>query len=331
MRVHGTAFDGVSSQRFEAELESIGDACVLTLADRCFRYARNDVRASRRVGRLGWLFELPDGKRFESAEDFSDAAASTIVAGASGRGIQALESNWRWALIGTATLATLLLLTYFVFLPGLARVLAPVVPTNVLTIVSAQTAKVIDQGYLVGESKLKVAQSLRVSTALEQLKSAVPQLAFDLRVRQGGALGANALSLPDGTIYLTDEAVQVLENHNELYAVLLHEAGHIEQRHAVQGIVTGAGLSLMLFTLFGGVDLTALPLIMLSTTYSHENEFAADKFAAKILLQDGLKPELLADALSRLDGSAAKSKTTTPAFLSSHPGTSERQRRLRAM
>lgn len=56
-------------------------------------------------------------------------------------------------------------------------------------------------------------------------------------------IGANAFALPDGTLVVTDELVELAgDNDDEVLAVLAHELGHIHERHGLRLLRT-QGLS----------------------------------------------------------------------------------------
>jgi predicted Zn-dependent protease len=63
--------------------------------------------------------------------------------------------------------------------------------------------------------------------------------------------------------------------------------------------------------------------------YSQDLERQADDYGAALLVNNGMSPGLLADALEKLAQSHRDS--APPGYLSSHPSTAERMRHLRLL
>ena len=68
---------------------------------------------------------------------------------------------------------------------------------------------------------------------------------------------------------------------------------------------------------------------MVQARYSQHFEQQADDYAAALLLQKQMPPRLLADALEKL--AKLHPEFSTGGYLSSHPSTKERVRRLRSI
>jgi predicted Zn-dependent protease len=75
--------------------------------------------------------------------------------------------------------------------------------------------------------------------------------------------------------------------------------------------------------------LVLLPTVLLETRYSRRFETEADDYAADQLRARGLSPGLLADALEHL-AAHHHGGPDIPDYLSSHPATAERIKKLRA-
>ena len=162
-----------------------------------------------------------------------------------------------------------------------------------------------------------------------------------LRLQEGGTpssallfrgspqLGANAFTLPDGTIIVLDELVTAMGDDQQILAVLAHELGHVHGRHGLQLLLRSSAVGAFWTFYIGDVSslLAAAPAAVVEAKYSQELERQADDYAAALLLHNGLSPGLLADALQKLTESHPDASKA--GFLATHPSTHERMRRLR--
>jgi predicted Zn-dependent protease len=145
----------------------------------------------------------------------------------------------------------------------------------------------------------------------------------------------NAFALPAGYIYIHSAVLLRAENVSEVAGVIGHEIGHVVKRHVAQnyrrqqgvgmlhqlGVITagllGGGVAAGAANLGGGLAATAY-----LNTYGREAERESDSFAVAVLPRAGYDPTGLVtffDTLRKESGGGEP-----PAFLSSHPATSER-------
>ncbi len=208
--------------------------------------------------------------------------------------------------------------------PG-ARHLSPAVGR----VLSAQTLKVLDSGFLL-PSKIAEEHQQRLSAAFHSLRlpeGGTPQSA--LLFRRSSQLGANAFTLPDGTIIVLDDLITGLDDDQQTLAVLAHELGHAHERHGLQMLLRSSVVGAFLTFYVGDVStlLAAAPAAVVEARYSQEFERQADDYAAALLRQNGMSPGLLADALTKL--AQLQPALSKGGYLASHPATDERIRRLR--
>ncbi|CAM4251226.1 M48 family metallopeptidase [Acinetobacter pragensis] len=147
--------------------------------------------------------------------------------------------------------------------------------------------------------------------------------------RAGGSIGANALAIPNNTIILTDELVQLAKNDDELMGVMAHEQGHLAQRHSLQQALSSLGFSVILLMITGDSSdlVTTLPVALIGASYSRDFETEADLYALKMMDQHDLQTMHYANFLQRLaddSGEKMTEKRSWQDFLSSHPATFER-------
>ncbi len=340
MIFHGSYFDGKTSRAMSATLEFRQGHFVLQLQDQggdnsVTEYSKNQVLISSRIANTKRVFQLSALERFETAEnDLADQLQSTLGA----RNIvDRLERNWRWVTGSVAVIISICLFGYFYVLPTAAKLIAPYISDQLIKKVSDQTKYSIKN--IFSESTLNPYQEYQITHVKDQLSKLFPDKTFEITTIKGKELGANAFTLPDSSILVTDELLKILTD-DQLLAVLLHEVGHIKNNHVLRLVIQSSGVSLFLFTTFGAADLTAIPLILLTQSYSREFETEADTFAAANLRKMGFSPIVLANALYEIEKSRKDEdkkitkffgKGKIPQFLSSHPLTKDRILRLKKL
>lgn len=149
-----------------------------------------------------------------------------------------------------------------------------------------------------------------------------------LEFRHAESVGANALALPGGTIVVTDELINAFEDDRAFDAVIAHELGHQQHRHALRQTLRSSFV-IILGAFFAG-DVSAassvvigVPTFLLQSHYSRGFEEESDRFAFATLESLGESPAWFAEAMRGL--SAAHDDTGDEVtYLSSHPSNDER-------
>lgn len=149
-----------------------------------------------------------------------------------------------------------------------------------------------------------------------------------LEFRRAESVGANALALPGGTIVVTDDLVNAFGDDRAFDAVIAHELGHQQHRHALRQTLRSSFV-IVLGAFFAG-DVSAassvvigVPTFLLQSHYSRGFEEESDRFAFTTLESMGESPAWFAEAMRGL--SAAHEDTGDEVkYLSSHPSNDER-------
>ena len=377
MEIHGAFFDSVSSRRHAVILRVIPgeaggssglpDALPSSVPKRLIVYEVEvaslpakplaeaevgSVTISSRVGNTPRFLRFPDGGVFESGDnDALDRLAAMLHprAGLAHR----LESRTRYAIIGLVVTVLFTWASIQYGIPFCARVAA--------FAISAENNRRIGQGVLESLDKAFFSKSELPAAEQERLRrrflafigevDGVP-LAVEFR-KAGKRIGANAFTLPSGTIVFTDQLVKLAKNDEELLGVFGHEAGHVERRHAMRGILQQSALAAVIVAVTGDVStvsslVTAAPAFLVQTGYSRDFEREADDFAVARLREAQINPTHFADMLARLEAAhsdradkedAAKTDVKAGAktgdrnsplndYLSTHPATAERLKRI---
>lgn len=101
---------------------------------------------------------------------------------------------------------------------------------------------------------------------------------------------ANAFALPNGSVYVNEGLIAVLENEAQLAAVLAHELAHVTQRHGLKSHInrknTVIAAHLANFALMG-TDLIYFPALASLSSYSRRMEAEADHLSIAYLHKSG--------------------------------------------
>ncbi len=155
---------------------------------------------------------------------------------------------------------------------------------------------------------------------------------YHFYVVESGAI--NAFALPAGYIYVNTETIMQARNVSELAGVIGHEVGHVARRHVANNYrrqqnvgvlhrvgtytaaLIGGGMAGSAANMGGGLAAAAY-----LNSYGRDAEREADVFAVEVLPKAGYDPEGLVTFFETM---MRESGGSLPAWLSSHPATSER-------
>lgn len=140
-----------------------------------------------------------------------------------------------------------------------------------------------------------------------------------------------AFALPGGYVFMSTALVELAgRDRDELAFVIAHEMAHVIRRHAIDRWLTDKALAAVSMATPATRRLS--PLIRrlgmdgLSKAYSRQQEDEADELGVKLAVASGFDPAGAVRILQRL---AASDEGFT--FLSTHPPTAQRVRRLREL
>ena len=212
--------------------------------------------------------------------------------------------------------------------PQIAESIAFSLPQGVLDFTAEQTMSAMDLAFF-GDSKLSEEDKERLMGEFDRVLdfAADNKDCCTLIFRDGGPLEANAFALPDGTVLVTDQLVELAENDNEIIGVLAHEIGHVERRHTMRSLLQSSLLALMIVFVTGDLaEITelalGLPVFFVEIGFSRDFEREADLHALDALKAMEIDPSHLADLLDRLDAKCGKACSS--GWLSTHPSSEDR-------
>ena len=141
--------------------------------------------------------------------------------------------------------------------------------------------------------------------------------------------GINAFATMGGYVYLNKGLIARADNEAELASVIGHEIGHIVGKHSIkqlrqraiaQGALSAAGVDRSQAVQIG-VELAV------NRRKSRKDELEADQLGLSNLTKAGYAPAGMLGFMQKLLEGGSRS---VPTFVSTHPATSERIRRLQA-
>lgn len=150
----------------------------------------------------------------------------------------------------------------------------------------------------------------------------------------------NAFALPGGYIGIHTGLITASEREDEVMSVLSHEIGHVTQRHIARmfgqqrqssGVMMAAMLLAVLAAGARSAD-GAMGAITLGQTlaareqmaFSRDAEREADRVGLQILTESGFDPQAMSSMFERLSQAGRLYDNNAPAYLRSHPLTTER-------
>jgi len=158
--------------------------------------------------------------------------------------------------------------------------------------------------------------------------------AFTPTINFRSGMKANALALPNGDIVFTDDFIELVQNDDQLLAVLFHELGHLKHRHLIRRVLQDSMITLLVIMITGDLEsvdiLAGIPTLVLDLSYSRDFELEADQYALEQLHQAQIPLQSFASVMQLLEeyyveqieeDSLAKD---IPNFLLTHPSTEDR-------
>ncbi len=297
------------------------------------RYRLQELRVSPRIAGAARFVVLPDGGQFECADS---AALDRLPQEGRSEGVVAwLEQRLAVAVAAVVVIVAAALGGYLYGIPAAAERLAPRIPMHTERVLGDQALAWLDGRGWFQRTQLDAGLQDQIRQGFGLLHSGLPLAAHYRReFRNAPELGANALALPGGAIVITDQMVGRAQSPEEVLAVLAHEIGHVELRHAMRHVLQDSAVAVAVSAVTSdaaslGVAVSGLPVVLAQARYSREFESEADAFAFRLLRRHGLSPHAFADLMERLQG-PGPDHAQAYAFLSSHPVTAERVRRARA-
>ncbi|MCF0264199.1 M48 family metallopeptidase [Acinetobacter guillouiae] len=299
-------YDGVVSKPHHAQLSAQSEFEVLIqYGDRLEhqrRYAYRDMELIGALGQLNPAIELKDDARIE----FQGALPEWFNFGT--KNVQ--HSIWKLERSPSLIVFSIIFVVAFVFalvkwgVPAASHYVAFQLPENSLNKLGDEAEKYVLNNWT---NPSHLAQGQKDQISKQYLNTIAEGKPAKLVFREGGRLGANAVALPNNTIIITDELIEMAHSDQEILGVLAHEQGHLVERHSLQQGLTSLGLSVLYIAMTGDSSdlLTSLPAAMIGANYSRKFEAEADMYALKLMDRKGIEVSHFANFLQRLSDETA--------------------------
>lgn len=186
-----------------------------------------------------------------------------------------------------------------------------------------------------GQSRRKSLQS----QAMKMARLANLQRQPTIHFHNAPAIGANALAFPGGPVVVTDDLVKLLDDDQEILAIIAHEFGHIRDRHSLQQVVDLLGTAILVSLIFGAdesllEEIAGIAANGWAFAKSRDHEREADTAAFEIMTAANMDPSAFLSAMEKLTTHICKEmgpsnvkkcvEEETTSWLSTHPSGAER-------
>lgn len=365
MDIIGFWFEPNNSTRQEALLQLAGSRYVLSVDGALMREGEGqEITVSDRLGNMPRRISWPDDAVFETADnkamdvwlknnDHKDAGSLML---------HTLEASWRLAVLGTLVSVAIAFAGFKWGIPAVATRVADSLPVSAHESISKGALKTMDR-FFFSSTEIDEGQQAEIQARFSALSEAAPENEFTLKLQFRQMDGIpNAMAFPGGDIIITDALLDLVDHPDQLDSVLLHEIGHVLERHSMQHVVQASAVSVIAALALGDVngvgDLAAgIPVFLLQSSYSRHSEAEADEFAFTQMAAMDKDPMHFATIIRRLsefgeaskhDGDAEEEsdrpndstkpgdsdtntdrpeENSTSAYFSTHPGSEQRAQR----
>lgn len=243
------------------------------------------------------------------------------------------QVSGKWKVLLAAASVTVLVVVggYWAINTWIADTVAAKMPVSMET----KWGRFLAQGFLVSKKEMKEGPAFDAAQILfRRLQEAVPaDSGYTLELHVVEDPMVNAFALPGGQVVLMTGLMKEAGSAEEVAGVLAHEIQHVLKRHVVKRLVQSLGWRAWFAVFFGGGDLSSLAFsagALMELSYNRAQETEADLEGAKLLQKAGLPIGPLASFFRKLasrEGEAGK----MPSFISTHPESLERVKKLEAL
>lgn len=360
MTVMGLFYDGEISSGRKIALSIDRQGMLTTVPAVLEPQSIHEVEISSRIGNTPRRLRFPSGAMFET--DDHEIIDTWLRQYHIRQGwAHALESKIKYVIGSVVFIAAFVIWAAVWGIPWASVHIANALPPEVNSYIGQGTLEALDKRFFKVSELSEERRSLLSGKFRRVLPDETQGINYTLVFRKGGLIGANAFALPDGTVIVTDELVELALDDEEIASVLLHEIGHVEHRHSLRQILNHSGLAALTLAVLGDINsagalVLALPNFLLESSYTRELEWEADGYALEHMRRLGISTEHFANFMERLqeyeleyepedeemdmagecppaEEEEQEDKDPTPGwfnYISSHPPTEERIARFRA-
>ncbi|WP_439134902.1 M48 family metallopeptidase [Pseudomaricurvus sp.] len=316
--VQGTYYDGHNSSRHSGVI-SIDDSGLVTIEGvSCPDYPFDQLTFSPRIGNASRTIYFPDGTFFESRDNETiDALINKHTTSNHSSLLHSLESKLRYIVLSAVVISVSVLAFLQYGIPAVSKHIAFSLSPDVSAQLADTSLEQLDEFYF---SRTELTKERR--EIIHQLfLTSVPQgeasnFTYQLHFRKGDKIGPNAFALPNGSVIITDELIELAEDDLEILSIFYHEIGHVHYRHSLRQIIQSAGALGISVWLTGNIeslfDWTAtVPAFLIQRKYSRDMETEADDYSLEKMLEHNIDPMHFVHIMTRMQSYIYKSEEST--------------------
>ena len=339
MTIQGKWYPKESSQQYESSL-NVEENRFTLYVEGAMKYENtlNTLTIDNRLGNVQRKIRLEDGSVF-STDDNDGVDLIYKQSDMLKNIIHVFESRLSFVLI---SLLVILAFSFSFFkwgIPFFSEKIAYSLPAKTNILISTNTMKILDE-YIFKETKISQDKQENIRnhvykrfSILNEDKKLNYKIHFRL-LKDGNKSIANAMALPSGDIILTDRFVELCKSQDEMDSVILHEIGHVVQRHTLQMIIEGTFISVITMMVVGDANALGdigigLGSLLISSNYSKHHESEADTYAFKKMLLFDINPNFFSSIMRRISSdygtpTSSNGEDNLMSYFSSHPTTKQR-------
>ncbi len=287
----------------------------------------SQIRISNKLGNTPRELIFPSGEFFSFHG--TEVLENWLIKRGNKSRVGQMEKNKMMIVSAMIIVPLIIFLIFTRGIPYIAIKFSEVVPESIVQLSSKQTLLSLDNTLLSVSNIEQSKQEKYLNAWRAGLQPLFPSIdKYQLELRSSSSLGANAFALPDGTIVVTDELVELMAPHPKaIIAILLHEIGHVEHRHSMryiaQTLATTMVVNYLLGDVSGLIDLfVGAGATVIGNQFSQELEWQADDYAIAKLTEHGQSAESFAQAMELILDKSNESKFDK--LFSTHPLLRER-------
>jgi Zn-dependent protease with chaperone function len=189
------------------------------------------------------------------------------------------------------------------------------------------------RSYLYITGNLKKCDSQQGIKALEKVKKSISDNP-EIKVTVVDSPVVNAFALPGGQILFFRGFLEQADSPEEVFAIMAHEASHVELRHSMQQLTRTFGIIFISSIIVGGAleglealeNISEMVNVLLVMKYSRGFEKEADDFAIKTLIEKNISLHGFQDFFKKMSNQTPEvlKKTGFLEWISTHPADKKR-------
>jgi len=322
--------DGRAAVMYEAECEIGADAFTIHVGGAAHAWPYAELaRTDDGNGRITFKRQPDTGERLVFEEEARDAlkAAAPKLFTAHAQGVERPR-----VVIGVVAAAWSLAAVFLVGIPLAAAPIADIMPAPYRAQIADISWAQVNQVTEYCDDSDEAARILNDMTHRMMVAANVTHR-DEIWITIVDAQFPNAFALPDDSIIVTDELIQLARHPDELTGVLAHEIAHVERNHVMKNVIRQMGAGVFFDIVFGGAGagqaIAVVSVNLAGLRYTRGDEEDADARGLDYLDAAGINSGGLAQLFGRLqeeEGSLAD----IPTMLSTHPATPARAAAARA-